>query len=197
MVQASAVVFDHAGHFEKMSYRNRYRISGANNTILLSIPLLSGRDQRLPMTEVRISNQENWQVQHWRALTSAYKRAPFWEYYEPGLQQIFETRYTHLKDFNMATTAWVVQQLKLRPTISETNVYTEKYEATVTDLRRIKPSDERKAAGSFPKYYQVFEDRIGFIPNLSIIDLLCSEGPQSAAWLASNYALLTDNGKFL
>ncbi len=183
---AETIIFDKGEHFEKMSYRNRYTISGANNVNQLSIPLVKGRNQRIPMAEVMIHNAERWQVQHWRTLVSVYKRSPYWEYYEQSLQSVFETPFEKLVDFNLASFQWLATQLKLKTEVRISDTFVADPPAGSLDLRPMKPADLRDNTGTFPKYYQVFEDRIGFVPNLSILDLLFSEGPRTAIWLKGN-----------
>lgn len=168
---AETVMLDGWEHFQKMTYRNRYRISGANNPILLTVPLTSGREQHLPMREVAIYNHDRWQVQHWRTLVSVYRRTPYFDHYEHSLQPLFETPYTLLAQFNLAAMQWVKQQLRLPFTIQETQSYVGEYPPEITDIRNT------KVTVSPPQYHQVFEDRIGFQPDLSILDLLFSEGP--------------------
>lgn len=185
------VIFDYAAYFEKMTYRNRYCIAGANGNITLSIPLVHGRSQRLPIREVQISNKEKWQVQHWRTLTSAYKRSPYFEFYEPGLQPLFEQEFQTLVDYNLATIHWLKQQLKTSFTEEFSTGFQKEYDGVTTDLRQMqKPSAENKSAKDFPKYYQLFEDRIGFQPNLSVLDLLFAEGPYAAQWLKNEQSAI-------
>jgi len=176
--KADTIVFDSAEYFQKMSYRNRYRVAGANNSILLSLPLVNGRNQRTPMASVDIYNQGRWQTQHWRSLVSVYNRSPFFGHYELGLKPLFETQYSRLVDFNMQTILWAKRQLKLGFEIQETDVYIKQYPPDITDLRNIKDANCH-----IPAYHQVFEDRIGFLPGLSILDLLFSEGPAAASLL--------------
>jgi hypothetical protein len=178
VLKADKIIFDTAEHYQKMSYRNRYRISGSNNSILLSIPLQKGREQRTPMSQVRIYNVDNWQTQHWRTLVSVYKRTPYFEHYEPGLQQLFTQQFTHLAAFNAAAFNWVKQQLRLPIATEETSEYMAQYPDGILDLRA-----QELTPASLPVYYQVFEDRIGFQPDLSILDLLFSEGPTSISKL--------------
>src|SRR4051812_31135509 len=135
VANADLVILDSGEHFEKMTYRNRYRIAGANNSILLSVPLINGRNQHVPMHDVHIHNEERWQIQHWRALVSAYKRSPYFDHYEDSLRQLFETAFTHLTHFNKATLLWARQALKLKFEIQETAVYVKEYSAEITDLR--------------------------------------------------------------
>lgn len=180
VAEAATVIFDKAEHFEKMSYRNKYYITGSNGMITLSIPLQKGRDQRTPMREVAISNAERWQVQHWRTLVSVYKRSPFFDHYEPALQQLFERKFELLADFNLAGIEWVKAQLKLDFTIEFADTFV-KQPANTIDLRHMKRNKE--STGTLPTYYQLFEERNGFIPNLSILDLLFAEGNRTTELL--------------
>lgn len=183
ILNADCVIFDAGEHFEKMTFRNRYRISGANNSILLSVPLVSGRNQHIPMNDVRIYNGEQWQTQHWRTLVSVYRRTPYFDHYEESLKPLFNNRYSGLIDFNRAGIEWVRQQLKLGFEIQETTIFQKKYPETVIDLRGLKPLKTQSSDMNLPKYYQVFQDRIGFQPDLSILDLLFAEGPGTVNYL--------------
>ncbi len=174
VAKEDSLLLDSAGNYVKMGHRNRYLISGANNPVLLTVPLASGRDQRAAMKDVRIYNEEKWQLRHWRTLESVYKRSPYFEHYEDSLKLLFDTPYEYLTDFNKAGIIWVKAQLKLPFIIQETDVYEKEYSG-YTDLRH-----EKDIQVNTPRYHQVFEDRIGFQPDLSILDMLFSEGPQAA-----------------
>ncbi len=178
VVKADKLIIDNGEHFQKMSYRNRYRIAGANNSILLTVPLVKGRDQKSVMADILIHNAEKWQVQHWRTLVSAYRRSPFFDHYEPSLSRLFESPYTHLTHFNLESIKWVVKQLRLKLVIEETATYIVDYGPEIPDLRKTEPK-----ANADKKYYQVFEDRLGFVSGLSILDLLFSEGPAVVEYL--------------
>lgn len=180
------VCFDEAEHFVKMTYRNRYYISGSNGLVQLSIPLQHGRDQRTAMRDLSISTHERWQVQHWRTLFSVYNRSPFFEYYAPSLEELFLNKYQCLTDFNLATVRWLKEQLKFRFGITNAVEYVKQYE-NVFDMRvGFKPGVEKSIINAGPAYYQVFADRTGFLPNLSMLDLLFAEGPSAAVWLNNN-----------
>ena len=185
---ADNVIIDQTEHFQKMSYRNRYNISGANNPIQLSVPLVNGRDQRSAMADVLIHNADKWQVQHWRTLTSVYSRSPFWQYYEHSLGALFVQPFSHLTAFNEAGLQWVQKQLRIDIATSAAGFFVKQYPGDFTDIRNMKPATDKFAPGSFPEYYQVFCERTGFLPNLSILDLLFSEGPNTVAWIKANKA---------
>lgn len=174
-MQADVVIFDAAEHFQKMTDRNKYHISGANNINKLSVPLVNGRDQRAPMRDICIHNEERWQVQHWRTIVSVYRRTPYFEHFEASLQPLFEHPYAHLIEFNKAGLQWVKQQLRLKYQELEANTFSKEYPAETKDARFTKPVPQ-----IMPRYHQIFEDRIGFLPDLSILDLLFSIGPKAA-----------------
>lgn len=187
-ITADNIIIDHAEQFRKMSYRNRYHISGSNNPIQLTVPLAHGRDQHTRIGDIMIYNADKWQVQHWRTLVSVYRRSPFWEFYEPSLHHLFENSFIHLAEFNLVAFQWLQKQLKFSATITIADTPPELSDNTI-DLRAIKLATDRADIRQFPRYYQVFEDRIGFQPNLSILDLLFSEGPNTISWIKDNIPL--------
>jgi hypothetical protein len=189
LAQNRTVHFDGSEHFEKMTYRNKYFISGANGGIQLSIPLQKGREQRTIINDVLIDNAQRWQRQHWRTIVSVYNRTPFFEHYEPSLRQLFEVQYEKLVDFNLATIQWLQLQLKCKVETEYTTVYQKRYESAL-DLRQgFKPGIEKKGTATEP-YYQVFSDRNGFLPNLSMLDLLFAEGPNAMKWVKEKNELI-------
>jgi hypothetical protein len=181
LVAATEVVFDVHEHYRKMSDRNRYQIGGSNNPVLLSIPLIKGRKNHVPMHCVQIQNDSRWQVQHWRTIVSVYNRSPYFFHYHDSLAVLFQTEYTSLLQFNIAAFDWVNQQLKFSFTHSQSELYLPLYPDDFIDLR----TDDYQYLPT-PFYYQVFADRIGFVSGLSILDLLFSEGPHTTAWLRSH-----------
>ncbi len=180
IIDTDVLILDKAEHFEKMSFRNRYEIAGANGKIMLSIPIEKGRNNRASMKDIKIA-PGNWQTQHWRTIMSAYGRAPFFEYYSPYLQKLFETNFTFLIDFNVASVQYVEKSLKIQLKKTFTEEYVDRYDSAL-DLR-IAP---QRTTSSFPQYFQPFANKTGFLPNLSILDLLFSEGPAIIAWIKEN-----------
>ncbi|MGN7821154.1 WbqC family protein [Chitinophaga sp. 22536] len=164
-------------HYQKLSYRNRCYLAGPNGRMILSVPLTRGKNQRTLMKDVRISNEERWQSLHWKTLVSAYRRSPWFEYYEEDMQGLFEKQFSFLLDWNMACFEWVNNKLGLSPVIQFTDSY-QKVVPGVTDARdRILPN--APTPEDAPQYTQVFQERVGFLPDLSILDLLFCEGKQS------------------
>lgn len=181
-LKAENAVLDIGEHFEKMTFRNRYQIGAANGIMTLSIPLSDGRDQRKPMKEVQISYSENWQKNHWKSLEAAYMRTPFFEFYQDDIKPLFDTEYVLLSDWNIASINVIKKLIKHPAPFTISEVY---LPLTQNDFRALKPKDSIHLATDI-KYIQPFEHKFGFVPNLSILDLLFCEGPATLIILKSS-----------
>jgi hypothetical protein len=197
----SNIVFEQYEYYQKMSFRNRCQIVGAEGLINLSVPLVKGRDQKTLMMDVRISDLQPWQARHWKTIVSCYSRSPWFEFYRDDLEQLYKRRFDRLVEWNRACFEWTLGMLKMSISISLTEVYRKEYEpAEWMDWRgKLLPGNREgigagEGGGFDPagsgdmapvKYRQVFEERVGFIPNLSILDLLFCEGKRAGALLTS------------
>jgi len=171
-------------HYQKLSFRNRCYIAGPNGSILLSVPLARGKNQRTVMKDVRISNEEKWQAQHWKTLVSAYRRSPWFEYYEEELGQLYERPFEYLMDWNQACFEWANKVIGLSSPTTYTTEYRKNYtETNLTDARDSMVPGKENAKTDLPEYTQVFQERVGFLPNLSILDLIFCEGKRSLTLL--------------
>lgn len=169
-------------HYQKLSYRNRCYVAGPNGRMILSVPLTRGKNQRTVMKDVRISNEEKWQSLHWKTLVSAYRRSPWFEYYEADLQELYEQEFKYLLDWNLACFEWMNSKLGIEVPITFTESY-QKEVSGVTDARdTILPGPV--VTGAPATYTQVFQERIGFLPGLSCLDLLFCEGKQAVKVLS-------------
>ncbi|UYQ94262.1 WbqC family protein [Chitinophaga horti] len=168
-------------HYQKVSFRNRCYIAGPNGRILLSVPLVKGKNQRTIMKDVKISDAENWQALHWKTLVSAYRRSPWFEYFEEDLQSLYEQKFEYLLDWNQACFEWVNKRIGFE----KAAIFTDQYQTTeelvnVTDARdRFTPPGDQDEQAGITNYTQVFQERVGFLRNLSILDLLFCEGKRS------------------
>ncbi|HLP19351.1 MAG TPA: WbqC family protein [Chitinophagales bacterium] len=170
-IKHQPVVIEQHENFVKSTFRNRCMIAGANGPQLLSVPLLGGRDHHQPYRNVRISNTGHWQKKHWQAIRSAYGSAPYYEYYADRFESFYLKEFEFLFDFNLELLGLLVKALKLNSQIT----LTESFETAVqnrADLRNV-------YYGTDIKYYQVFAERNGFVPNLCALDLLFNQGPES------------------
>src|SRR5205085_8316027 len=118
--------------YHKMSFRNRFVVSGSNGLIHLSVPLVYGRNQKIPFKDVRVCYREKWQLIHWRTITSCYNRSPYFEYYRDELEKFFVNRWEFLFDWNLATLDWLREVLKF-PT--ELVVTIQLPDGSIEDLR--------------------------------------------------------------
>lgn len=174
IINSDTVVIEANEYFIKQSYRNRCEIVTANGKLSLSIPLIKQADKEL-ISEKKISYAENWQKQHWRAISSAYKNSPYFEFFEDDFKPFYEHKFEFLFDFNSQLLKTILHILRVKKTI----LFTEEYQSSVNhimDLRSL--SDVNKIANEAKQksYYQVFDDKHGFLPNLSCIDALFNVG---------------------
>ena len=178
-------ILEQHDNFVKQTYRNRCVIASANGPQTLTVPTERYEGLKCPMRDIRISDHGEWRHLHWQALVSAYGETPFFEYYADDLRPFFaERRWKYLFDFNLEITHTLCSLLDVRPTLSLSEHY---MEATpeLHDLRdAIRPKRPLPDPEFTPRpYYQVRAARHGFLPNLSVLDLLFNEGPEAIFWL--------------
>lgn len=176
------VVMEQFDHYTKQTYRNRCVIAAPDGPLALTVPVEKYEGQKCTMKDIRISDHGNWRHLHWNALESAYRNSPFFEYYADDFRVFYEKKWDFLFDFNLAIQNTVCSLLDLHPTIQCSENFLESdAESHVADCRfLIQPriSYERDPDFKPVSYYQVFEQRNGFLPNLSIADLLFNMGPE-------------------
>ena len=179
---AEEVLIDSHEHYIKQTYRNRCEIYGANGKLKLTIPLLR-RGKRVPVNDAHIENEHAWRKLHWRSIESAYRSSPYFEFYEHHFIPIFEKDHTQLFELNQDIQNKIIQILNLDVVVKETESY-QKEHSGYTDYRdAIHPKIPPKNKLADKRYIQVFESKYGFIPNLSILDLLFNEGPNAISFL--------------
>ena len=180
-------IIEQHDHFVKQTYRNRCVIATANGTQTLTVPIERYDGTKWPMRDIRISDHGNWRHLHWNALVSAYGETPFFEFYADDLRPFFEKHHTFLFDLNLDIMHTMCQLLDVRPqvTLSEQYIVLPSEDDAVVDFREaIRPKHPLPDADFNPTpYYQVRAQRHGFLPNLSILDLLFNEGPEGIFYL--------------
>jgi hypothetical protein len=182
ILQSDTIIFDKHENFVKQTFRSRFEIYGANGKQLLSVPV-EKRGNHIPAKEVKISYSEDWQKIHWRSIVSAYRNSPYFEYYAHEFQPVFETKIELLFDLNMSLHKIIMKLLKAEIYHEFTETYISDFGDNVLDLRK-----EETILPEIPRYNQVFEDRQGFISDLSILDLLFNAGPDASEFLQPNNA---------
>ena len=180
-------ILEQYDHFVKQTYRNRCVIATANGTQTLTVPIERYDGTKCPMRDIRISDHANWRHLHWNARVSAYGETPFFEFYADDLRPFFEKRHTFLFDLNLDIMHTMCQLLDVRPQVelSEHYIVLPSEDNEVVDFREaIRPKHPLPDADFNPTpYYQVRAQRHGFLPNLSILDLLFNEGPEGIFYL--------------
>ena len=177
--------------FQKQTYRNRCVIATANGTQALTVPI-----EHLPLTshpsslvkDLRISDHNQWRRVHWNALQSAYSESPFFEYYADDLRPFFEKKYVFLIDFNEDIRQKVCELIDFKPSVEYTKKFTSDISlqtSVIFDFRDVINAKHPKPDTDFEakEYWQVFQHKHGFQPNLSILDLLFNMGPESVFYL--------------
>tara|TARA_R110001606_G_scaffold64399_1_gene149462 strand:- start:44412 stop:45008 length:597 start_codon:yes stop_codon:yes gene_type:complete len=181
IVKATEIVFEMDDNFQKQGYRNRCYIFNSSGKQLLSIPVKHlSKEGRKKTKDTLVENDFPWQDQHFKSLQIAYRNSPFFEFFEDDIAPIFEKKYKYLQDVNIDTFLFVSDALQLETTFSKTKEYQiETIENDFRLLAEIKQQPEKLV----DKYIQMFDDEHGFLPNLSILDLLFMEGPNSISFL--------------
>jgi hypothetical protein len=171
-------------HYIKQTYRNRCHIATANGVMPLIIPI-EKPDGKCITQDVKISSHENWQELHLRAMEAAYNSSPFFEYYKDDFLPFYQKKWKYLFDFNVDIQDMILDLLDIDTDVSFTGEYEAQLPDDITDLRNfLSPKQENNYKGR--EYSQVFQERFGFLPNLSIVDLLFKMGPEAVLFLNKN-----------
>ena len=183
MLKADDIVFEVCDNYQKQTYRNRASIYGANGKLDLNIPVIYSQKNRQLYKDVKIFNTENWQTQHLKSLESAYRTSPFFEFYIDDLMPLFTMQTDTVMDFNFKCIELVFEclQLPLKYTVTQTFELDSKHNI---DARPFANS-RKEMPQEFKSYAQVFDDKHDFLDNLSILDVLFNEGPNTELYLKS------------
>ena len=179
---AEQVWIEQYDHYQKQTYRYRCVIAAPDGPLSLTVPIEKPNTQKAFMRDIRISDHGNWRHLHWNAIESAYNHTPFFEYYKDDFRPFYEKKFDFLVDYNEQLCQLVCQLIDIDTSFQRTESYVAEPSTTIIDLRdAIHPKKEVMDDASFSAvpYYQVFQERLGFLPNLSIIDLLFNMGPEA------------------
>ena len=181
VAQAEKVVFEVEDNYQKQTYRNRTYIAHSNGKLLLNIPVKHSKNgNRQKTKDILVENDFPWQDHHWKSLQSAYRTSPFFEFYEDDLEPIFTEKVESLMEFNLNIFNILCEIIGIDIEVSHTTEFEKKPE--IDDLR-ILVNAKRKSAFKCEKYTQVHEANHSFLPNLSVLDLLFNEGPNTLTYL--------------
>lgn len=184
IAKSDVAIIDHVEPYCKQSYRNRSIILSGNGPLMLSIPILKCKPQT-PISEVKIDYKLPWQRTHWRAITAAYNNSPFFLYYQDYFYPFYTKQTTYLTDFNYELIRCVLKLLSMDAHLSVLSEKEAINEELFTDYRNLihpkKMLPEELISSA--EYYQVFSEKMPFVPNLSILDLLFNKGNQAKNYL--------------
>ena len=189
IVQAEKVTFEMEDNFQKQTNRNRTYIYSPNGIQLLNIPVKHSKTAHQKTKDIQIENDFDWQKQHFKSLEAAYRSSPFFEYFEDDLLPIFEKKHSFLMDLNLEVFDLITRCLRMKIEYSTTTEYFHEINPNeVTDFRFL--ANGKKDHSQFESYTQVFDDKFGFINNLSVLDLVFNEGKFALDYLKSQQLLL-------
>ena len=177
------ILIEREEHFPKQTYRNRAHISSPEGVLTLTVPVAKGSKTHTKIKDVKISYDHNWQRLHWQTLQACYRNSAYFEYYEDEFSPFYNKnlQVPYLFDYNNQLLQLLLKCIKIKVDLKYTDVYHQKY-SSIPDFRNsINPKSINKPGQKV--YFQVFEDRNGFLSNLSIVDLLFNQGPQTINYL--------------
>jgi len=169
--RADEVQLEVCDHFTKQTLRNRCWIDSPNGALALTVPVVKP-EGKTAMKDIRISDHGNWRHQHWTALESSYRQSPFFEYYADDFAPFYEKKWEFLADYNEELMALVTSLLDIQKPVIRTKAFGVNGD-----------NGDNGFDGATRPYYQVFASRHGFLPDLSIVDLLFNQGPEGVLWL--------------
>lgn len=190
LLKAETVYQENCDYYIKQTYRNRCNIAAANGTMTLSIPIEKNCAEKVLTRDIRISDHNNWQNHHWRSIESAYNSTPFFEYYKDDLMPFYEKKWEFLYDFNWEIQQKILYLLDFLVDIKNTETYATDLNNGLDLREEIHPKKTQFL--NIEPYYQVFDQKLGFISGLSIIDLLFNMGNESLLIL-DNVQWIMDN----
>ena len=174
ILKAEKILFEVSDNYQKQTYRNRTYIYGANGKLGLFIPVIHTHKNRELYKDVKISYESDWMALHLKSLQSAYRSSPYFEYFEDDFIKLYSEKEIFLSEFNIKCIDLISQLLEVGINHVKSKSYNENYSELI-DLRDLSVARKEKEYAT-PKYIQVFESKHGYLPNLSILDILFSEG---------------------
>ena len=170
--------------YKKQTYRNRCYIFGSNGKLALTIPIKKPEGNHTKTNEIIISYSEDWQQIHWKSIESSYNSSPFFLFYKEELKNLYQKKYKYLLDHNNNFLKLICDFLDIEITPGLTSEFI-KNPKNILDLRNSISPKNSSQEKNYKKYSQVFANKHGFIPNLSIIDLLFNTGPEAIDYLTN------------
>jgi hypothetical protein len=188
IAQSDKVTFEIEDNFQKQTNRNRTYIYSPNGIQLLNIPIKHSKLYHQKTKDIKIEPEFDWQKQHFKSLEAAYRSSPFFEFFEDDLLPIFQKKHTFLMDLNLEAFEIVCKCLRMKIEFDKTTEYFHEIDnSQIKDFRYL--VNGKKDISVFETYTQVFDDKYGFLNNLSILDLLFNEGKYAMDYLKNQVLL--------
>jgi hypothetical protein len=181
LVNDENIIFEIFDNYQKQTYRNRCNIYSPNGLLSLTIPVLHTKTLHQKTKDVKIENSFSWQKNHFKSLQNSYRSSPYFEFYEDDLAPIYEKSHKFLLDFLFLTQELSFEMLQIDIHFSKTTSYEVDYPKSI-DFRNLVDAKSKRIF-EIESYKQVFDNKYGFISNLSILDLLFNEGPNAISFL--------------
>ncbi|AJA69142.1 WbqC family protein [Myroides odoratimimus] len=181
MLQADKITFEMEDNFQKQTNRNRAFIYSANGKQMLNIPIKHSKELKQKYKDVRIEHAFGWQKQHFKSLEAAYRTSPYFEYFEDEIRPIFEGKPEFMLDLNLQIHEVLCSCLGIDLPYEQTKDYHKEVSNDITDLRTL--INGKKDTNIYTPYIQVFDEKHGYLNNLSILDLLFNEGRHAIDYL--------------
>jgi len=189
MAQSEKIVFEMEDNFQKQTNRNRTYIYSPNGIQLLNIPVKHSKQIHQKTKDVKIETDFDWQKQHFKSLEAAYRSSPFFEYFEDEIRPVFKKKHSFLLDLNFEAMDIISKCLRMKFEYDTTTEYFHEVDSnTILDFRTL--ADGKKDDSQFEPYIQVFEEKQGFLNNLSVLDLLFNEGRYALDYLKNQKLIL-------
>ncbi|MCF6180732.1 WbqC family protein [Lutibacter sp.] len=188
IAKSNKIIFEVEDNWQKQTYRNRCYINTANGKQLLNVPIQHQKGIKQKTKDIKIDYKDNWQKQHLKTLKTAYSSSPFFEFYIDDLLPLFEKKVSFLLDLNFKCHEFIMEALQLEIPYKKTKKFS-KETTSILDVRNL-AIDKSHTFYNLERYIQVFEQKNGFISNLSILDLLFMEGPNTLNYLEKQNLIL-------
>ena len=180
IAQSQSLAFETNDNYQKQTNRNRMYIYSPNGIQMLNIPIKHKKDIHQKNKDIQLETAFDWQKQHFKSLEAAYRSSPFFEYFEDEIQPVFQKKHTFLMDLNFQTIEIVAKCLRLEFNYQQTEEYFREPQ-DISDFRPL--ANGKKDLCTVEPYKQVFEEKVGFLNNLSVLDLLFNEGRYALDYL--------------
>ena len=181
MAKADKITLETQDNYQKQTYRNRTYIAHSNGKLILNIPIRHSKSTRHQKTkDVTPENNFSWLAEHWKSIQVAYRTSPYFEFYEDDLAPLFKEPVLKLQDFNIQILETIAELIGLEAPITTSSVFQK--HTQLQDMRHL-ANCKKEPSYNFDAYHQVFESNHGHIENLSILDLLFNEGPNTLNYL--------------